>query len=104
MPHVTPVVYALDGENVIIAIDYRTRKLSNLRENTKVSLVVDDYQPNKGIMIQGECLIFEEGTEYLRLLEILFDKFEYYSKDPWGEREAPILKIIPKKSVSWGLN
>ena len=42
MPHVTPVIYALDGDKVVIAVDYGTKKLANLRENPKASLVVDD--------------------------------------------------------------
>jgi len=31
VPHVVPVIYAMDGEDVIIAIDYGTKKLGNLR-------------------------------------------------------------------------
>jgi len=103
MPHVTPVVYAMDGENVIVAIDYGTKKLSNLRMNPQASMVVDSYRPNAGVMIQGECLILEKGQEYLRLLKILFDKFEFYRRNPWKEGESPILKIRPSKVVSWGL-
>jgi uncharacterized protein len=100
-PHVVPVIYALDGENVVIAVDYGTKKLSNLRENKKVALVVDDYRPNRAIMVEGESEILERGKEYLRLLQILFDKFEFYRKHPWGEGESPILKIKPTKAVMW---
>jgi uncharacterized protein len=100
-PHVVPVIYALDGENVVIAVDYGTKKLSNLRENNKVALVVDDYRPNRAIMVEGESEILERGKEYLRLLQILFDKFEFYRKHPWGEGESPILKIRPTKAVMW---
>jgi nitroimidazol reductase NimA-like FMN-containing flavoprotein (pyridoxamine 5'-phosphate oxidase superfamily) len=104
MPHVTPVIYALDGDAFVIAADYGTKKLANLRENGKASLVVDEYgEGNKGIMVQGECAILEKGAEYLRLLHILFERFEYYRKNPWGEGEAPILRIVPKKVVAWGL-
>jgi uncharacterized protein len=100
-PHVVPVIYALDGENVVIAVDSGTKKLSNLRENKKVALVVDDYRPNRAIMVEGESEILERGKEYLRLLQILFDKFEFYRKHPWGEGESPILKIRPTKAVMW---
>jgi nitroimidazol reductase NimA-like FMN-containing flavoprotein (pyridoxamine 5'-phosphate oxidase superfamily) len=100
-PHVVPVIYAMDGDNVVIAVDYGTKKLKNLRENNKVALVVDVYRPNQGMMIEGECEIFERGEEYLRLLRILFDRFVYYRKNPWGEGESPILKIKPTKVVAW---
>ncbi|HKT21643.1 MAG TPA: pyridoxamine 5'-phosphate oxidase family protein [Nitrososphaerales archaeon] len=101
VPHVVPVIYALDGEAVVIAIDYGTKKLKNLRENRNVALVVDEYRPNKAVMIEGTCEILEKGKEYLRLLRILFDRFEYYRKNPWGEGESPILKVTPAKAVSW---
>ena len=100
-PHVVPVIYAMDGEDVIIAIDYGTKKLRNLRENRSVALVVDEYHPNRAVMVEGECEIFERGKEYLRLLQILFDRFEFYRKNPWGEGESPIIRVKPKKAVMW---
>ncbi|MDA4137410.1 MAG: pyridoxamine 5'-phosphate oxidase family protein [Thaumarchaeota archaeon] len=104
MPHVTPVIYALDGDAFVIAADYGTKKLANLKKNPKVSLVVDEYgESNKGLMIQGECTTLEKGAEYLRLLRVLLDRFEYYRENPWGEGEAPILRIVPEKIAVWGL-
>ena len=100
-PHVVPVVYALDGESIVIAVDYKTKKLKNMRENPKVALVVDEHSPNRGLMVEGDCEIFERGKEYLRLLQILFDRFVYYRRNPWGEGESPILKIRPTKAVMW---
>ncbi len=47
--------------------------------------------------------MFERGVEYVRLLKILFDRFEFYRKNPWGEGESPILKVIPSKIANWGL-
>jgi len=104
MPHVTPVVYLLDKDKkVIVVVDYGTKKLGNLRRNPNVSLVVDDYGPNRAVMIQGKCKILERGKEYLELLKVLFDRFEFYRKNPWGEGESPILKITATKVVSWGV-
>ena len=100
-PHVVPVIYALDGEDVVIAIDYGTKKLKNLSENKSVALFVDEYHPNKAVMIEGECEILERGKEYLRLLQVLFDRFAYYRNNPWGEGESPILKVKPVKAVMW---
>lgn len=101
MPHVVPVIYALDGEDIVIAVDYKTKKLKNLRENPRVALVVDEYSPNKGLMVEGDCELFERGEEYLRLLQILFDRFVFYRRNPWGEGESPILKIRPTKAIMW---
>ena len=100
-PHVVPVIYALDGEDVVVAVDYGTKKLGNLRQNRKVALVVDEFRPNRGLMIEGDCEILERGKEYLRLLQLLFDRFEYYRNNPWGEGESPILRIRPVKASMW---
>ena len=102
-PQVTPVIYAVDGENFAVAVDYGERKLKNLRENDRVSLVIDEYHPNKALMIQGRCEIFERGPEYLRLQKLLYEKFETYRRHPWKEGESPILSIAPVRSASWGL-
>jgi uncharacterized protein len=103
-PQVTPVIYALDGEAAVVAVDYGEKKLENLRENRKTSLVVDDYHPNRAVVIQGRCEIFEKGSEYLRLQRLLYDKFETYRKNPWKEGESPILKVTPVRVVSWGVS
>jgi PPOX class probable F420-dependent enzyme len=102
-PHVVPVIYAIDGDDVVIVTDYGTKKLKNLKENPRASLVVDEYHPNRGVVIFGNVELYEKGKEYLRLLKILFDRFEYYRKNPWKEGEAPILKITPSKVISWNL-
>jgi nitroimidazol reductase NimA-like FMN-containing flavoprotein (pyridoxamine 5'-phosphate oxidase superfamily) len=103
LPHIVPVVFAMDGDRVVIAVDYRTKKLKNLMENPVAAIVVDDYDPNMGIMIQGKCEILERGKEYLRLLKVLFDRFEFYRKNPWGEGESPIIVVIPDRKASWGI-
>lgn len=103
-PHVVPVVYALDGDNIVVAVDYKTRKLRNLKENRRVALVVDEYGPhsgNEGLLVQGSCEILERGGEYLRLLKILFERFEFYRRNPWNEGESPIVYIRPEKCVMW---
>ena len=100
-PHVVPVIYTLDGDDMVIAIDYKTKKLKNLRENKRVALVVDEYGPNGGLMVEGEVEMFERGKEYLKLLQILFDRFAFYRNDPWGEGESPIIRVRPTKVVMW---
>jgi nitroimidazol reductase NimA-like FMN-containing flavoprotein (pyridoxamine 5'-phosphate oxidase superfamily) len=102
-PHVVPVIYALDGDNIIIAVDYGTKKLKNLKENKMVAIVVDEYgsKRNSGLMVEGSCEIYERGTEYLRLLKILFDRFDFYKRNPWGEGESPILRVRPVKAILW---
>jgi nitroimidazol reductase NimA-like FMN-containing flavoprotein (pyridoxamine 5'-phosphate oxidase superfamily) len=103
MPHVTPIIYAMDGVYPVIATDYGTKKLKILLQNNKAGLVVDDVNPNKGVMIQGSVVIFERGKEYLRLLKVLVDRLEFYKENPWGEGESPLIRISPEHVTSWGV-
>ncbi len=102
-PQVTPVVYAMDGAGFVIAVDYGTKKLKNVKENPSVALVVDKLRPTRAVTVEGICKVYERGEEYLRLLDLLMKKFESYRKNPWGEGESPIFRITPTKAVSWGL-
>ena len=101
-PQVTPVMYALDGIGFVIAVDYGTKKLKNVRENPNVALVVDKVRPTRAVTVQGTCKVHERGAEYRRLLDLLMARFEFYRKNPWGEGESPIFRITPTKAVSWG--
>jgi PPOX class probable F420-dependent enzyme len=101
-PQVTPVVYALDGTSFVVAVDYGTKKLRNIRENQNVALVVDRVRPTRAVAIEGTCEVHERGAEYRRLLNLLMKRFEFYRKNPWREGESPILRIVAEKVVSWG--
>jgi PPOX class probable F420-dependent enzyme len=101
-PQVTPVMYALDGIAFVIAVDYGTKKLKNVKENANVALVVDRLRPTRAVTVQGTCRVHERGAEYRRLLELLMTRFEFYRKNPWGEGESPILRITPERAASWG--
>ena len=102
-PQVTPVIYALDRNGFVIAVDYGTKKLKNVKENPSVALVVDRLRPTRAVTVEGTCKVYERGGEYLRLLNLLMAKFESYRRNPWGEGESPIFRITPDKAVSWGL-
>ncbi len=101
-PQVTPVMYALDGACFVIAVDYGTRKLKNVKANPNVALVVDRLRPTKAVTVEGTCEVHERGAEYRRLLDLLMVRFEFYRKNPWSEGESPIFRITPEKAASWG--
>jgi nitroimidazol reductase NimA-like FMN-containing flavoprotein (pyridoxamine 5'-phosphate oxidase superfamily) len=103
IPHVTPVIYAMDDIYPVIATDYGTKKLKILKQNNKASFLIDDVNPNKGIVIQGTVEIFERGREYIRLLKVLYQRLEYYRDNPWNEGESPLLRITPDHFSSWGI-
>ena len=105
IPHVKPVSFVLENNLIVIATDYNTRTFNNIKINPNVGISIDIYKSGeqKAICIQGESKIVEEGNEFKRFYDIFYNKFAWVRKDPWKEKEAPFLKIIPKNKVSWGL-
>ena len=102
-PQVTPVMYAMDDAAFVIAVDYGTKKLKNVKVNPNVALVVDRLRPTRAVTVEGTCQVHERGAEYRRLLQLLMARFEFYRKNPWGEGESSIFRVTPQKAVSWGL-
>jgi uncharacterized protein len=106
IPHVIPVCYIYDNGVISFATDYTTRTFHNLKENNRVSLIIDIYdrkEGNKGIAINGIASIIESGKEFVNLFNAFYNKFEWVKKDPWREKEAPFIHIFPTKKVSWGI-
>ena len=105
IPHAKPVSFIFDN-HVVIATDYKTRSFQNIKSNPNVAIVIDSYKSgnHKAVCIQGKASIIENGPEFKNLYDLFYKKFEWVKRDPWGEGEAPFLKIIPSRKSSWGLN
>lgn len=105
MPHVKPVSFIFDDDSFYIATDYKTRTYKNVKDNPKAAISVDIYKigGHKAVLAQGEIKIIEEGPEFARIYTKFFEKFEWVRRDPWKEKEAPFLKLVPKTKTSWGL-
>jgi len=105
VPHIAPVTYYFEDGFFYFATDYDTKKYANLKKNNKIAISVDIYLPgqHKAVVVQGSTTFIEKGPQFKRLYEIFFKKFAWVREDPWKEKEAPFVKIIPKTKTSWGL-
>ena len=102
-PHVVPVSYHFKDNAFLIAVDYGTRKLRNLRRNNRTALVIDTLKPNRGILIQGKAILIESGAEFRHAYSQFYRAFGWVRADPWKEGEAPFVRITPETKASWGL-
>ena len=84
------------GTGFVIAVDYGTKKLKNVRENPNVALVVDKVRPTRAVTIEGTCEVHERGAEYLQAPGPADDQVRVLQEEPWGEGESPILRITPR--------
>ena len=106
IPHVKPVSFVFEDNSIVIATDYKTRTFTNIKSNSNTSIVIDIYKSgeHKAVCIQGKAEIIEEGSKFKKFYDMFYEKFVWVRKDPWNEKEAPFLKIIPNHKVSWGLS
>ena len=105
IPHVKPVSYIIHNDMIIVATDYNTRTLKNVKNNSNVAVAVDVYKSghHKAVCIQGKATIIENGEEFKKFYPMFHKKFAWVRNEPWTENEAPFLKIIPVHKASWGL-
>jgi nitroimidazol reductase NimA-like FMN-containing flavoprotein (pyridoxamine 5'-phosphate oxidase superfamily) len=101
-PHVVPVSYIFKDNAFLIAVDYGTKKLRNIRRNRRTALVVDTIGPNRGILIQGNARLIVHGTKFRQAYSQFHRAFSWVRADPWKEGEAPFVKIMPDTKASWG--
>ena len=108
VPHLTAMFYVWhdSSRSVYLFTTKGSRKISNIRRNTKVSLTVDERSAvspaaNRGVMIQGRAMMIE-----MELVDemITLDFFEKYDKFlqtgyPLGNRIA--IRITPKVVSYW---
>jgi len=66
-PHVTPIWFVLDGDDIILNTGAESVKGKVLRRDPRVSLAVDDQQPPYSfVVIEGIAELSEDPAELLR--------------------------------------
>ena len=66
-PHTVPVVFLLDGDDLVITTVRQTRKVDYIKANPKGSLVVGgDFDDEAGYLLKGEYSLEEDpGHEWI---------------------------------------
>lgn len=87
-PHLVPVVFAVDGDTVAIAIDHKpkarrdVRRLANIRANPAVSLLVDHYDEDWTtlwwVRVDGTAEVVEDAAAMAGPIDLLLAKYPQY--------------------------
>ena len=67
-PHSVPLGYFRLGDEILMGVRANTRKLKNIQDNPKVSLLLEPGKPSgniKGLMVQGVATIHSDPEEIL---------------------------------------
>ncbi|MEM0482361.1 MAG: pyridoxamine 5'-phosphate oxidase family protein [Nitrososphaerota archaeon] len=102
-PHLVPVCYIFRDGFFYIVSDLDTAKVRNIRRDRRVAVLVDQYQPNRAILVRGEAEILTQGEEFKTVSDAFFKKFAWARRDPWDEGEVALIRVKPVKKISWGL-
>jgi len=65
-PHVVPIWFVLDGDDIILTTGATSVKARNMRRDPRVSLAVDDQQPPYSfVMVEGAATLTEVAPDLL---------------------------------------
>jgi nitroimidazol reductase NimA-like FMN-containing flavoprotein (pyridoxamine 5'-phosphate oxidase superfamily) len=107
-PHLTAMFYMWDddSESIYLVSTRKSRKVTNIRRNTRVCVTVDERDSkspagNCGVMIQGRAQLIEMEIADNRIMVEFLSKYMQFLGPgyPMGSRIA--IKIKPKKISYW---
>jgi PPOX class probable F420-dependent enzyme len=112
-PLVVPICYAFDGRHCYSALDAkpkrarpeRLKRVRNLRENPRVSVLVDHYEEDWGrlryVILQGRADLLEGGEEFAYAVDLLRDKYPQYRRMALDRGTGLVIKITPERLIQW---
>jgi nitroimidazol reductase NimA-like FMN-containing flavoprotein (pyridoxamine 5'-phosphate oxidase superfamily) len=115
-----PICFAFDGKDIYTTLGTSSRRLKNMEEGSKVSVLIDKYVEvnNKwetlcGLLIYGaaEILAFEEDREeFMHGWKLLIEKYPQYRSwtnpdlTPNDSNKRRIIRFKPSRITRWGFD
>jgi coenzyme F420-0:L-glutamate ligase/coenzyme F420-1:gamma-L-glutamate ligase len=110
-PHAVPVCYVYDEERFYTAIDRKPKvarssdltRIKNLVANPAVTLLIDHYSDDwtqlSYVQVRGIAVLVTSSSERSQAVSALRAKYSQY--DTLLEDEATVVRIEPRRVVSW---
>jgi PPOX class probable F420-dependent enzyme len=111
-PLVIPICFAFDGQEFYSPIDEKPkrlaprklRRLRNIAQNPRVSLVIDEYVEDwrklAYVLVSGNARILHSGRKHRKAVALLRKKYRQYRSMTIDER--PMIAIKPLAIKAWG--
>lgn len=107
-PQLVPVVFAVDGDSVVTAVDHKPKRtkqlkrLSNISTNPGVSLLVDHYEDDWSqlwwVRVDGMAIVIETGERWEWAVARLADKYPQYRGEP---PTGAVIDVTIKRISGW---
>jgi len=111
-PHIVPICFVLDREDLYSPIDekpkrkapLRLKRIRNILTNPHVSVVVDRYEDDWNrlayVQVRGKAQVLTGGGKHKRAVALLRKKYPQYRSMAIHQR--PIIRITSTLCNSWG--
>jgi PPOX class probable F420-dependent enzyme len=105
-PHVMPVWFVLDGDDIIFTTGANSVKGRNLRRDPRLALVVDDERPPFAFVhIRGRVTISEDTDELLRFATEIGARYMGADRaEEFGRRNAVpgelLVRVTPERIIA----
>jgi PPOX class probable F420-dependent enzyme len=106
--HLVPIVFALDGDTLYLAVDRKPkrsrqlRRIENARARPDVTILVDHYEEDWRclwwIRLRGRARVLDKGEERERALVLLAEKYPQYRAQP---PDGPVLAVDVTEVREW---
>jgi PPOX class probable F420-dependent enzyme len=114
-PHIVPICFAYDGTRFYTAVDRKPKRvaperlarLQNIRTVPRVALLIDQYDEDWTelwyILIRGRAKLIPTSAhkEHAWAIGKLRAKYPQYARGMLAD-DAPIIRITPERTTSWG--
>jgi len=105
-PHTVPLGYFRLGNDIVMGVRGNTRKLANIQDNPKVSLLLESgstRQDIKGLMVQGTATVHSKPEETLHYAREAARLRGVPEQDlPSARRAGAVyIKVTPERFRSW---
>lgn len=105
-PHVAPVWFVLDGEDVVFTMFHETLKARCLRRDPRIALCVDVERPPYGyVEVRGRAVISDDGEELRRIATRIGGRYMGEERaDEYGARNAVegelLVRVAPETVIA----
>ena len=107
-PHLVPVVFALDGDTVLMAVDQKPKRhrdlkrLRNIDDHRAVSLLVDRYDDDWTglwwVRADGVATVSDDEADIVRARAALGERYPQHRADP---PEGPAFSVEVARWTGW---
>lgn len=108
-PHLVPLVFALEGDTVVSAVDHKPkrsaalRRLANIAANPRVALLVDEYGEDWDdlwwVRADGSAMVMEPGSRlWEKALDQLVARYEQYRL---RRPDGPVIAVAVERWSGW---